>query len=217
MIFHGDFDRLTELVKTHLNSAGSCHDFDHTLRVMHNAELLLNHYPEADREIVMLGALLHDIARPEEDASCGRQCHARLGAAKVPALLKECNFPETLFAPVSAAVKTHRFRDKNEPETIEADIVFDADKLDSLGAVGLGRAFLFAGRLNARVHNRETEALNSESYSREETAYREYLVKLRYLPRRMRTAAGRKIAVGRAAFMTEFFERMDQEINHGEI
>ena len=44
MIFHGDFDRLTELVKTHLNSAGSCHDFDHTMRVMHNAELLLNHY-----------------------------------------------------------------------------------------------------------------------------------------------------------------------------
>ncbi|MBE6400022.1 MAG: HD domain-containing protein [Lentisphaerae bacterium] len=217
MTFHGDIDRLTELVKTHLNSGGSCHDFDHTLRVMHNAGLLLNHYPQADREIVMLSALLHDIARPEEDASSGRKCHAILGAEKVPVLLQKCSFPETLSAPVAAAVKSHRYRGKNEPETIEADIVFDADKLDSLGAVGLGRAFLFAGRLNARVHNTETEALNSESYTREDTAYREYLVKLRYLPRRMRTAAGRKIAVGRAAFMTAFFERMEQEINHGEI
>ena len=215
--FHGDFEKLSALVKAHLNSGGSCHDFDHTLRVMHNAQLLLPSFPDADSETVMLATLLHDIARPEEDASCGKKCHAKLGAEKVPALLAECGFPETLFAPVAAAVKTHRYRDKNEPETIEADIVFDADKLDSLGAVGLGRAFLFAGHLNARLHNSETEALNSESYSREDTAYREYLVKLRYLPRRMRTAAGRKIAVGRAAFMAAFFERMDQEINQGEI
>ena len=184
---------------------------------MHNAQLLLKHCPDADKETVILAALLHDIARPEEDASCGRKCHARLGAEKVPALLKQCGFPENLYIPVASAVKTHRFRDKNEPETVEADIVFDADKLDSLGAVGVGRAFLFAGHLNARLHNSETEALNSESYSREDTAYREYLVKLRYLPRRMRTVAGRKIAIERAAFMTAFFERMDSEITQGDI
>ena len=214
--YHGNYPALFAKVNSHLCNNGGGHDFDHTLRVMHNAELLLKHYPQANAEIVMLASLLHDIARPEEDQSRGRKCHAALGSQMVPQWLQECDFPEILFAPVAAAVRTHRFRDKNEPETLEADLVFDADKLDSLGAVGVGRAFLFAGHFNARLHNTETEALNSESYSREDTAYREYLVKLRYLPRRMRSTAGRKMAVERAAFMTAFFERMNSEIYSGD-
>lgn len=216
MNFSGDFEKLYELTADKLLNSGSCHDFDHTRRVMNNAVLLLKSYPEADAETVILAALLHDIARPEEDASKGQRCHARLGAQMIPEILKQCNFDDRLAARVAAAVRTHRFRGKDEPQTIEADIVFDADKLDSLGAVGIGRAFLFAGHENARLHNTENEALNSPAYSKEDTAYREYLVKLRYLPRKMRTPAGRKIAVERAAFMAAFFEKLDSETNCGE-
>ncbi len=215
--FHGNFSALYEAVKKHLDSGSSCHDFDHTLRVMRNAKLLLKNSPQADAEIVMLATLLHDIARPEEDAGCGKKCHAELGAKMVPAMLADAGFPEYLHAPVAEAVRTHRFRGRGRPATLEAEIVFDADKLDSLGAVGIGRAFLFAGHFNARLHNTADEALNSDSYSKEDTAYREFLVKLRYLPRRMCSAAGRKLAVERAAYMSAFFERLDMEINSGEI
>ncbi|MBO5668493.1 MAG: HD domain-containing protein [Lentisphaeria bacterium] len=214
MDFHGNYPGLLDAVKEKLSVSGSCHDFDHTLRVMNNAEILLKYYPQADRETVMLAALLHDIARPEEEAGRGKCCHAELGAQAVPGLLAAYCFPAKLAQAVSAAVRTHRFRDKNEPESLEADIVFDADKLDSLGAVGIGRAFLFAGRENARLHNLPEEALAADAYSKEDTAYREYLVKLQYLPRRMRTSAGRKLAVARAAFMADFFEQLDQEVYH---
>lgn len=214
--FHGDFPALQEMVRAHLESGNSCHDFDHTLRVMHNARLLLAQAPEADAETVMLAALLHDIARPEEDASCGKKCHAAMGAEMVPGMLEAAGFPPFLHVPVSGAVRSHRFRGKERPATLEAEIVFDADKLDSLGAVGIGRAFLFAGHFNARLHNTAEEALNSESYSKEDTAFREFLVKLRYLPRRMCSAAGRKLAVERASYMSDFFERLDMEINSGE-
>ena len=196
--------------------SGSCHDFDHVCRVMHNAEQLLEHYPQADREIVMLAALLHDIARPEEEASRGKRCHAITGAQMVPDFLRKAGFPESFIPPVAQAVRTHRFRGKDEPQTLEADLIFDADKLDSLGAAGIGRAFLFAGRENARLHNTAEEALSSEAYSKEDTAYREYLVKLRYLPRKMRSEAGRKLAVKRAAFMADFFEQLDIETKLGE-
>ena len=209
--YQGDYAALEAKVRERLLSGGSCHDFDHTRRVMRNAELLLPECPDADPQIVMLGALLHDIARPDEDRSAGRKCHAAAGAEMVPAWLKECGFPDALAAPVAAVVRSHRFRGKDRPGSPEADIVFDADKLDSLGAVGLGRAFLFAGRLNARLHNTPEEALAAEPYSREDTAYREFLVKLCYLPRRMRTAAGRKLAVSRAAFMAAFFDQLDAE------
>lgn len=215
MEFHGDYQALYRAVEEKLASGASCHDLDHTLRVISNAKKLLEN-SEADKEIVLLAALLHDIARPEEENSKGKVCHARLGAEIAPAMLKEAGFSENIAVQVANAIRSHRFRGRNEPETIEADIVFDADKLDSLGAAGIGRAFLFAGHENARLHNTEAEALAADAYSKNDTAYREFLVKLRYLPRKMRTAAGRKLAVERAAFMTRFFEQLNNEIYQGE-
>ncbi len=215
MEFHGDYQALYRAVEEKLASGASCHDLDHTLRVISNAKKLLEN-SEADKEIVLLASLLHDIARPEEEKSKGKVCHARLGAEIAPAMLKEAGFSENIAVQVTNAIRSHRFRGRNEPETIEADIVFDADKLDSLGAAGIGRAFLFAGHENARLHNTEAEALAADAYSKNDTAYREFLVKLRYLPRKMRTAAGRKLAVERAAFMTGFFEQLNNEIYQGE-
>ena len=213
MDFHGDFNRLHDFVREKLSGSGSCHDFDHTLRVLNNAKLLLNSYPQADAEVVILSALLHDIARPEEDCSKGKICHAKAGAGQIPEILRNHGFPENIAARAADAVRTHRYRGKDKPASLEAELLFDADKLDSLGAVGIGRAFLFAGHENARLHNTEEEALSADAYSKNDTAYREFLVKLQYLPRKMRTAAGRKMAVERAAFMTAFFDRLDHEIN----
>lgn len=211
MEFDEAFRRLAGTVREKLERASGCHDFDHTLRVLRNAELLAKELPAADLRIVRLAALLHDFARPEEMAAKGKLCHAVLGAELVRPLLAEVGFePETVDR-VSQAVLTHRYRANRIPATLEAQIVYDADKLDSLGAVGIGRAFLFAGREHARLHNTREEALGSAEYSREDTAYREYLVKLSKLPGCMLTAPGRRIAGERAGFMHEFFDRLNSE------
>lgn len=211
MEFDEAFRRLAGAVREKLERASGCHDFDHTLRVLRNAELLAKELPAADLRIVRLAALLHDFARPEEMAAKGKLCHAVLGAELVRPLLAEAGFePETVDR-VSQAVLTHRYRANRIPATLEAQIVYDADKLDSLGAVGIGRAFLFAGREHARLHNTREEALGSAEYSREDTAYREYLVKLSKLPGCMLTAPGRRIAGERAGFMHEFFDRLNSE------
>ena len=209
----GDFEPLAAAVKAKLSASDSSHDLDHTLRVMHNAELLLAHTPDADADVVRLSALLHDIARPEEDSSRGSSCHAELGAQQSAVLLKKYNFPDEIVCRVIHAIRCHRFRKGSPPETIEGQLLYDADKLDSLGAVGLGRAFLFAGHCNARLHNTEAEALAGKPYSKEDTAFREYLVKLRHLPGKMFTAEGKKIAVLRLQFMETFFSTLDSEIN----
>ena len=206
------FSRVRGAVEQKLAAASGCHDFDHTLRVCANAMMLADQLPEADREIVALAAMLHDVARPEELASQGKICHAAEGEKIAEKMLLDFGAtPETARA-VADAVRSHRYRDEVEPATLEAKIVFDADKLDSLGAVGLGRAFLFAGHCGARLHNTETEALNSPAYSREDTAYREYLVKLRKLPGAMLTAPGRAEGARRLRFMRRFFDRLDAEI-----
>ncbi len=198
-------------VRKELAGACGCHDFDHTLRVLRNAEQLAEEISEADLEIVRLAALLHDVARPEELSSKGRVCHARLGAEKALGLLRTLGCPEATAQAVAGAVRTHRYRGEEQPATLEGRIVYDADKLDSLGATGIGRAFLFAGREGARLHNRAEEALNGKAYGREDTAYREYLVKLRKLPEAMLTEPGRRLGRERLTFMQDFFDRLNAE------
>ena len=210
--FAEKFRLLEERTSQKLGSGSGGHDFDHTLRVLANARMLARELPEANLQVVETSALLHDIARPEETAAQGSVCHAELGAKLAAKWLAELDFPPPFVAAVASAVRSHRYRDEIAPATLEAKIVYDADKLDSLGAVGLGRAFLFAGRVGARLHNTEAEALNSPAYSREDTAYREYLVKLRKLPSAMLTEPGRREGQRRLRFMRRFFDRLDAEI-----
>ena len=207
-----NFAELAKQVRRHLEAAPGCHDFDHTQRVLRNAELRLPEWADADVQVVRFASLLHDIARPEELAMKGEICHAALGAKLAAQLLRRYDLPEAFVCAVADAVEHHRYRSSSPPTTVEARIVYDADKLDSLGATGVGRAFLFAGRVGARLHNTSEEAFDGEAYGREDTAYREFLVKLRYLPSQMLTTPGRRLAAERLKVMEAFFEQLNREV-----
>jgi len=210
--FESKYTNIYEFVKSKLLSAPACHDLDHTLRVLRNAEQLAAELPEADLQIIRLAALLHDVARPEEMSAKGKLCHAQKGAEICACELKKHDFPQAMIEKICACIESHRFRGNGpKPQSLEAKIIYDADKLDSIGAVGVARAFHFAGRENARVHNSSEEALNAEAYSREDSAYREYLVKLRHVPEKMLTVPGGKYAADRAQFMHDFFKQIESE------
>lgn len=205
---------LVTRVQELLLSSPACHDWDHTQRVRHLA-LQLAAAEGADPLVVEAAALLHDIGRPAELADQGRTCHASLGAELANDLLLQLGVTNDAFrAQVQECVRCHRHRrrpDVPKPQSIEAQVVYDADKLDSMGAIGIGRAFHFAGRIGARVHNAADEALNGESYGREDSAYREYLVKLRHLQNKMLTASGTKMARRRHQVMEDFFAELNHE------
>ncbi|RPJ79091.1 MAG: hypothetical protein EHJ94_08535 [Deltaproteobacteria bacterium] len=99
------------------------------------------------------------------------------------------------------------------PETIEAKVLFDADKLDAIGAVGIARAYLFAGELGARLHNTDNNIQNTKPYSKEDTGYREYIKKLCKIKDRVLTAEGHRMAEKRHDFMVHFFDRFIEEYN----
>jgi uncharacterized protein len=206
--------RLAQLAQGILERNPACHDWDHTLRVWANARRI-REIEGGDALVVDCAAILHDVGRPEELADQGVTCHAQRGAELARELLPAAGLtnPETV-EHVAACVLTHRFRARNgdRPETLEARIIFDADKLDSIGAIGIGRSFHFAGRIGARVHNSAAAAQGSDSYSREDSAYREYLVKLRHVRQRLLTDAGRQLAAGRHRFMVSFFEEIEREV-----
>ncbi len=191
-------------------SARGSHDWDHTERV-HKLCLRIGKKERADLGVLELAALLHDIGREEEDRSNGKVCHGRSGAVLAKKLLERHGLDAAAIQAVVHCIRTHRFRKRARPKTLEARILFDADKLDSIGAVGVGRAFLFAGEVGARLHDKEIDVRKTKPYSREDTAYREYLVKLGRVKDRITTREGKRIAAERHRFMAAFFDRLNKE------
>jgi uncharacterized protein len=204
------FDNVRKEARNYFPAARGSHDWDHTERVLRLC-LRIGKKENADLEILELAAVLHDIGRPEEDRTSGKVCHSEAGAALARKILAAHGVEDEKIARVVHCIETHRFRKKTVPATKEAKILFDADKLDSIGAVGIGRAFLFAGEVGARLHNKDRDLSKTLPYTREDTAFREFMVKLRWIKDRMHTAEGRRIAAERHKFMVDFFDRLNKE------
>lgn len=203
---------LTETKKYFVNARGS-HDFDHVERVLKMA-LHIGKKEGANLEILKLAAILHDVKRKDADKGKGKTDHAISGAEVASEILRKYKYDEKTISAVHHCIAAHRFRNDIKPKTIEAKVLFDADKLDSIGAIGVGRAFLFAGELKAKLHNSgmsDEEILTTKEFGKEDTAYREFLIKLRYIKSRMQTKEGRRLAKERHSFMLEFFKRMKKE------
>jgi uncharacterized protein len=197
-------------VQETLKDSKASHDWEHIQRV-HTLCMHIGQAEGADLEVLEIAAYLHDIARAEQDASKGRICHARRGAELAREILTEYPIPKEKKENIVHCIRAHRFRENHEPETLEAKILFDADKLDSIGSVGIARAFLFAGEVGARLHNGDVDIEKTESYSREDTGYREYKIKLSKIKDCMLTEEGKRLAQGRHEFMESFFDRFIAE------
>jgi uncharacterized protein len=202
---------LRQISAQYCTEAGGSHGPDHTERVLQNA-LAIGRRMGARLDILIPAALLHDIGRSEESRSQGALCHADLGADMAEPILRELGYSKEDQAAICHCIRAHRFRGSTEPETIEANIIFDADKLDSIGAIGIGRAFLFAGQIGARLHNADLDHTKTKAYSGEDTAYREFQVKMSKVRGQMLTAIGRQVARKRHEFMETFFAELNLEI-----
>jgi uncharacterized protein len=195
---------------------GGSHGPDHSERVFQTA-MAIGRKMAADLTIIAPAALLHDIGRNRESRSQGGVCHAIHGAELAEPILRELGYGVEEIAAISHCIQTHRFRSAVSPASLEAEILFDADKLDSIGAIGIGRAFLFAGQIGARLHNADIDPATTDSYSTEDTAYREFQVKMSRVRNQLLTPIGRQLARRRHEFMEIFFAELNREIYGMEI
>lgn len=188
------------------------HDQGHIERV-YNLCMQIGRKEGADLEILGLAALLHDIGRQYEKDSKGKVCHAEKGAVLARRLLKKYHVDKVKINKVVECIRTHRFKSNKKPKLKEAKILFDADKLDSIGAIGVGRAFFFAGEIGANLHNDgKMDIEKTKPYTKDDTAYREFVLKLKKIKAKMFTEEGRRLAEERHNFMDRFFDRFDKEI-----
>ncbi len=195
--------------------ASGCHDWSHVERVC-NLALFIGKKERADLNILIIACLLHDIGRKEEMKSRGKFCHAKKGAELANKILHKYKIDQESIDNICHCIITHRYRNKNIPKTIEAKVLFDADKIDSIGAVGIGRDFLFAGYLQHALYTGNEKKLiklkKDQSYTVDDTAIMEYEYKLKNVKNKILTTTGKKIAKNRHDFMTIYFKRFWQEV-----
>ncbi len=203
-----------KIVRQMFETASGSHDWEHTRRVTELAKTI-GTAEQADLDVVVPAALLHDIGRIGPDAADKDICHAQTGAQLALPILDQCGFSAARKDNILHCIAAHRFRRAPAPETLEAKVVFDADKLDAIGAVGVARAYLFAGELGAILHNPDIDVEKAPAYSKNDTGYREYRVKLRYVKQRLLTDQGKIMAQERHDFMESFFKRFLMEYEGG--
>jgi len=209
-------EKLRQMADPYHDGMGGCHGPDHTERV-HKTALHIGRLMEARLDVLSAAALLHDIGRRYETREQGEICHAEKGAELARDILEKLNFPQSFIDETAHCIEAHRYRGDRNPRTLEAKILYDADKLDSIGAVGIGRAFLFAGQTGARLHNdTDVDILDCKPYSKEDTAYREFKFKMSKIKDRMLTPEGKRLAEERHYFMEIFFERLERETKGAE-
>jgi len=183
----------------------TAHDFDHVLRVLALAERIAQ-AEGADLEIVRAAALLHDVGRAEEERAGG--CHARIGASRAREILR--GHPQDRVEAVVEAIAAHRFRQGPDPQSLEARVLYDADKLDAIGAIGIARAYAVAGRDGQRLWAEVAEV--SVNGGDNHTPVHEFVFKLNRLKDGLFTTTARQIAADRHRFMVEFFRRLTEEV-----
>ena len=209
-------EKLRQQADPYHDGMGGCHGPDHTERV-HKTALHIGRLMGAQLDVLSAAALLHDIGRRYETREQGKICHAEKGAELARDILTNLDFKPGIIDEIAHCIEAHRYRGDKIPRTLEAKILYDADKLDSIGAVGIGRAFLFAGETGARLHNEShVDILACKPYSREDTAYREFKFKMSKIKDRMLTPEGKRLAEERHNFMEIFFERLERETKGAE-
>lgn len=204
--------RFESWLDEHHASEDSAHDISHFRRVWMTARKIMIHH-QADPLVVLTACYFHDIVslpknHPERSQS------SRLAARKTRDILHSDfpDFPPDRFAAVEHAIEAHSFSAGIAPQSIEAKIVQDADRLEALGAIGLARVFAVSGGLGVALFDAEDPFADARPLDDRAFALDHFQTKLLRLPDTMQTDVGRELAQHNADFLVHFMAKLSAEL-----
>ena len=202
-----------EQAKRWYTHTDAVHDFSHIERVYALAERL-GEAEKADMEILLTAVLLHDADGATPGSDTRKEHHLR-SAEFAESILRSEDWQEERIRAVLHCIRAHRYRgDQEAPQTIEAMCLFDADKLDVMGAIGAVRTVVYAALAGTPFYkqpSRQFIETGRETPGELHSAYHEYLFKLRNIEERMYTRAGKGLAETRHQVMADFFDQLQAE------
>lgn len=190
----------------------SAHGWDHVYRVLYNALEIAKTEEKVDTDVLICACLLHDIGRKEQFEN-PELCHAMVGSEKAYQFLIEHGFDAEYACKVKHCVETHRFRKNNPPRTLEAKILFDADKLEAAGAVGIARTLIYKGIVSDPLYSLRPDGTVSDGDGDTEASFfQEYKYKLEHIYDHFYTRKGAEMAEQKRGAAVAFYESLLQEV-----
>lgn len=185
------------------------HDLAHLDRVWVNAQAIAD--DAADRSVLLAASYLHDLVNlPKDDPD--RHLASRRSATESEPVLVGLGFNEQLVRAIQHAIEAHSFSANITPETDEARILRDADRLDALGAIGVARNFSVSGALGRTLYDPADPFAENRPLDDLHFSIDHWKVKLLSLPDDMLTETGKQIASLRIRRMIRFLEEFAEEI-----
>ena len=198
-------DYLADLVP-----ADAAHDISHVRRVVKNV-VGLTESEDANPLVTLPSAWLHDCVAVAKDSPLRAQ-GSRLAAEAACGFLADIDYPAELIPEVFHAIEAHSYTANIPTRTLEAEVVQDADRLDSLGAIGIARCLLVGGRLNLQMFNHDDPFCDEREPDDSSYTIDHFYAKLFKLPDTMKTEAGRTEATRRAMLMQQYLDDLRKEM-----
>lgn len=194
----------------------SAHDMQHVYRVLNNAIDIAKGESNVNMDVLTTAALLHDIGRADEKLDPSAD-HAVTGGDRAYRLLIDEGYDHAFVEHVRQCIRTHRFRRNDPPASIEAKILFDADKLDVCGAVGIARTLMYSGAHDRPIYTtRPDGSISDGTGDTEDSFFREYRFKLEGMYDRFLTQRGAELAKARQRAAADFYHALLVEVRTGE-
>ena len=200
-----------EVARLWAGQRDGAHDFGHLARVWANCQTIMLDEEAVDAEALHLAVIFHDcINLPKSDPN--RAQAAERSASHAAAWLAARGWDDVRIARVAHAIEAHSFSAGMEPQSAEARILQDADRLEALGAIGLARMFAVAGQMGAQLFDPADPMALMRDLDDRAFALDHLETKLFVIAQTMQTPTGRAIAAERAEWMASFRTRLLSEI-----
>lgn len=191
----------------------TAHDKEHIYRVLYNGLEIAKTEKNVNYDVLIAACLLHDIGRKEQFENPAL-CHAAVGSEKAYKFLLEHGFDMCYAEHVKQCIQTHRYRKNNQPQSLEAKILFDADKLDVSGAIGIARSLLYKGIVSEPLYSVLPNGLVSTGENDDTPSFfQEYKYKLENLYSKFYTKKAAAMGKERQHIAVEFYNRLYEEVN----
>lgn len=191
----------------------TAHDKEHVYRVLYHALEIARSEENVDYDVLIAACLLHDIGRKEEFEN-PEVCHAMAGGEKAYRFLLEKGFAPEYAKQVKQCIQSHRYKANHPPQSLEAKILFDADKLDAVGATGIARTLLYKGIVSEPLYSvRPDGEVSTGENDMVPSFFQEYKDKLEGLYSKFYTETARSMAEERKHIAAEFYNCLYQEVS----
>jgi uncharacterized protein len=190
----------------------SAHNTEHVYRVLNYALDIAKSEPGTNLELLIAATLLHDIGRAEQFANRALD-HATVGAGKAQAWLLSNAYSQDFADAVSAAISAHRYRSDNPPISLEAKILFDADKVDVCGIMGMVRTVQYKAHTDEPLYSFNPDGSVSDGTENDtDSLFHEYKFKLEKIYDRFYTKRGAELGEKRRKAAADFYNSLLAEV-----